>query len=340
MFGCALVFGTALLYWIQIIMPSSVYTIGLVYVPSRSYHEHFAHKLQALVGLDKRFKIVEFSVAAADQMLVASVCSTALNRKDVDVFVCVGLVCSQTMVNVSKKREGQKPIVFMGVDDPVGLGLVNSLAMPGHNVTGIFTRPCVEGVSPLLLLQLAKPSVKNVLLPYAVVADGNESRANAIRELGLRHGIIVHLLPIDNIAETMLRVSDQISGNDSLIYIEGDLLGSYGAGFGKLCSQHGVTMFASSLDGISNALLSYSIDPARYAASVLALIIKILINHESPGHIPVQEADGTRDFRINTHLSIEQGVSNLDLHLIEKNINGQPIFSAIRNNLIIKSGRE
>src|SRR5262252_7087815 len=54
------------------------------------------------------------------------------------------------------------PIVFVGMVDPVGTGIVESLARPGGNVTGFMTIELGMGVKWLELLKQISPSVKRV----------------------------------------------------------------------------------------------------------------------------------------------------------------------------------
>ncbi len=49
---------------------------------------------------------------------------------------------------------------------------------------------------------------------------------------------------------------------------------------GKLASQHGVTMFARSPDGIADAALSYTADSLHYSQPAFNLVKRILINHD------------------------------------------------------------
>ena len=58
---------------------------------------------------------------------------TELLRLNVDVMVVGGTVAAQA----AKSRSVKVPIVFATVGDPVGSGLVASLARPGGNVTGL-----------------------------------------------------------------------------------------------------------------------------------------------------------------------------------------------------------
>jgi putative tryptophan/tyrosine transport system substrate-binding protein len=56
-----------------------------------------------------------------------------LARGKVDIFVVAGAPASRA----ARKATGVIPIVMVGVADPVGLGLVESLARPGGNITGL-----------------------------------------------------------------------------------------------------------------------------------------------------------------------------------------------------------
>src|SRR5205814_6353023 len=56
-----------------------------------------------------------------------------LTASGVDLLVTVGTPATHAASRVT----GRVPIVFVAVGDPVGLGIVNSLARPGGNATGL-----------------------------------------------------------------------------------------------------------------------------------------------------------------------------------------------------------
>ncbi len=58
------------------------------------------------------------------------------------------------------------PIVFVGVNDPVGLGLVQSFARPGGNITGVTDLGLALGPKRLEVFREIIPGLKRVLYPY------------------------------------------------------------------------------------------------------------------------------------------------------------------------------
>jgi putative ABC transport system substrate-binding protein len=81
-----------------------------------------------------------------------------LVRLKVDIIVTIGP--GPTLA--AKKASGTIPIVFAGASDPVGTGIVSSLARPGGNITGLsLMAPDLDG-KRLELLKEAFPSVARV----------------------------------------------------------------------------------------------------------------------------------------------------------------------------------
>jgi putative ABC transport system substrate-binding protein len=81
-----------------------------------------------------------------------------LVRLQVDVIVAFVTQATE----VAKNQTNTIPIVMVGVGDPVGAGLVASLARPGGNVTGTSSLAIALVGKQLELLMLVAPNIKNV----------------------------------------------------------------------------------------------------------------------------------------------------------------------------------
>ena len=111
-----------------------------------------------------------------------------LVRLRVDMIVVAG---GPTWVQAAKNATKTIPIVMVGAGaDPVGAGLVESLARPGGNVTGITNLATELGGKRLELLKEAAPNVTRVVALYdpanpATVRELKEVLRVAAHALGL-----------------------------------------------------------------------------------------------------------------------------------------------------------
>jgi len=110
-----------------------------------------------------------------------------LVRLKVDIFVVEG---GNTPVRAVKSATKTIPIVMVGGSDPVEAGLVESLARPGGNVTGITNLARELGGKRLELLKEAVPKLARVAVLYDStipdsVLDVKEVLPVAARALGL-----------------------------------------------------------------------------------------------------------------------------------------------------------
>src|SRR5215468_5215759 len=87
----------------------------------------------------------------------------------VDVIVVSGSPSTQAAMNATKTI----PIVMTNTNDPVGLGLVASLAHPGGNVTGLSNVGSDLGGKQLELLKEVSPKVSRVAILWDSASRGN-----------------------------------------------------------------------------------------------------------------------------------------------------------------------
>jgi putative tryptophan/tyrosine transport system substrate-binding protein len=103
--------------------------------------------------------------------------ATELVRLKVDVLVVAG---GNTPVRAVKNATKTIPIVMTGGSDPVEAGLVESLARPGGNVTGLTTLASELGGKRLELLKEAVPKLARVAVLYD---PANTSQVREVKEV-------------------------------------------------------------------------------------------------------------------------------------------------------------
>src|SRR5262249_3201115 len=97
------------------------------------YPEAFRQGLRDLGYIEGRNVVIEDRDAKGKPERFPAL-AVELVEMNVDVIVCAGGTAG---ARAAKQATRTLPIVFSGVGDPVTDGLVNSLARPGGNVTGL-----------------------------------------------------------------------------------------------------------------------------------------------------------------------------------------------------------
>jgi ABC-type uncharacterized transport system substrate-binding protein len=168
--------------------PGKLPTIGFLGATTPSaqspWTAAFVERLRGLGWIEGRNVAIEYRWMEGRNERVAEIAAEFVQLR-VDVIVVQGTAA----VVGAKQATSVIPIVFALAGDPVGSGLVASLARPGGNVTGLSGQQADVAAKRLELLREVVPSlhrlaiVANVGNPYAILELGEIQ--GAARALGL-----------------------------------------------------------------------------------------------------------------------------------------------------------
>jgi len=142
--------------------PAKLPTIGFLGAnPSIESHRvaAFVQRLRELAWIDGRNLAIEYRWAEGRNERYAEN-AAELVRLKVDVIVTV----ATPPTLAAKQATAVIPIVFAAASDPVGTGLVASLARPGGNVTGLANQISDTGGKKLELLREAVPGLRRLAI--------------------------------------------------------------------------------------------------------------------------------------------------------------------------------
>ncbi len=88
------------------------------------------------------------------------------------------------------------PIVFLGSSDPVGLGLVRSLAQPGGNITGTADLDIELAPKRMEIFRELVPGLRRLLLPYDATSPSAERQLSVYRDAARRLGLTLVERPV------------------------------------------------------------------------------------------------------------------------------------------------
>jgi putative ABC transport system substrate-binding protein len=244
----------------------------------------FVQGLQQLGWTDGRNVRIDFRWGAADAERIRTYAAELVALAP-DVILAAGAVTVGPLQHASRTI----PIVFAGVTDPVGAGIVASLARPGGNATGFMNFEYGVSGKWLELLKQIAPRVTRAAVLRDSTIMASMSQFAAIQSVAPSFG--VELNPIDT------RQSDEIEhdvaafahgSNGGLIVVTGTSAIAHRDLIIALAARHrlpAVYPFRYYVAG--GGLISYgpdAIDEYRRAAGYVDRILK----GEKPADLPVQ----------------------------------------------------
>jgi len=115
----------------------------------------------------------------------------------------------------AKKATSTIPIIFSASDDPVGLGLVESLSRPGGNITGMSVFNATLGAKRLGLLHEVVPSATTIAYLTNPANPSAHLEVSAVQEAAKTFGIDLQVLNASNdeeVATAFARLAELKAG--------------------------------------------------------------------------------------------------------------------------------
>ena len=137
--------------------PRHIGVVLVIFSPETREAQAFRQGLRDAGYSEGRDVVIEWRYAKGDYDRVSELVADLVQRK-VDVIVVESTVAAQAV----KRTTSTIPIVMAVVSDPVGSGLITSLAHPGGNVTGLSTMSIEHSAKRLQLLKETIPRLTRV----------------------------------------------------------------------------------------------------------------------------------------------------------------------------------
>lgn len=209
-----------------------------------------------------------------------------LVRGGVDIIVAGE---TSNAAEAARNATDRIPIVFIGGSDPVGDGLVKSLARPGRNVTGIADLDIELVPKRMEIFREMLPDLKRVLFVYDPTNAHAESVLRVHRDAAHRLGLTLVEQPVRSQEEAKAAIAGaRKTHGDGLFSTR--LLSLNIPGFILEAGARGKlpTMFHSAFFTEGGGLASYAAAQRELGRGAAGLVDKIL-KGAKPADLPVQQ---------------------------------------------------
>jgi putative tryptophan/tyrosine transport system substrate-binding protein len=177
----------------------------------------FVQRLHELGWTDGRTVAIQYRWAEGRAERSAEL-AAELARLKVDVIVTGG-----NAALAAKQASSAVPIVFALVDDPVGMGLVASLARPGGNVTGLSFQAADLAGKRLALLREVVPDLRRLAIMANVEYPNAASEMREVQIAARTLGIDAATFEIRR-AEDIAPAFEALKDRADALYVVGDAL--------------------------------------------------------------------------------------------------------------------
>ena len=262
-----------------------VYRIGFLRAgqPPESYLDGFQQGLRERGYVYGQNVVVEFRATDGSVDPLPRLTEELLRLK-VDVFLASAAPAAVAV----RRATTSVPIVFVGVVDPVGLGLVPSLGRPGGSITGLATTSADFAGKRLELLRAIVPSLRRVAVLWHPANPSNPIQLKgaqaAARALGMRLEPVSIQGPND-----FDSASKAVPGADGLLFLESPLFTTHRARLAELAARSRLPAIYGQREYVEvGGLMSYGThfkDLYRRAAWYVDKILK----GANPGDLPVEQ---------------------------------------------------
>ena len=177
-----------------------------------------------------------------------------LTAQKPDVIIAITspsvLALKQVVLNV--------PVVFAFVGDPVGLGIVESLARPGGTFTGVTYSEAVLGAKRLELLLDALPATKRIAVVWRRGLPENAVMLDSIRSAAASRGVEVFSRELQGVEDLAPAFSEATrAGAQAAVFMTDNLLFGHRQHIAALALAHHLPLDSFGAEVKDGGLMSY-----------------------------------------------------------------------------------
>ena len=253
--------------------------------PSRTPIHRLFEALRALGYENDHSATIDLLGAEGDtDQLNVFVAQLAVKKPDVIIALTSPAVLALKQAGLTT------PVVFLFVPDPVGLGIVEGLAHPGANFTGVTYSEAVLGGKRLELLVDALPGTTRVAVLWSPSFAENVAILESIRGSASTRGIEVFSRELRGAQDLALAFDDATrAGVQAVVFMTDNALFAHRKEVAELTLAHRLPSIHSFPPEVQDGgLMSYGPDLTENYRRAAALADRIL-KGTRPADLPVEE---------------------------------------------------
>ena len=204
------------------------------------------------------------------------------NNDEIDLIYAIATPTAQG----AKNAITDKPIIFSAVTDPVGAGLVDSIEVPGGNVTGVSDYVnASDQIDEFLVLY---PEIKTFGTLYNTSEQNSQVQVDDLKKILEEKGLSLEVIGINNINDIPQGVSALSPKIDAYFALTDNMIASAAPIVAENLIKNNIPSLSSEEGQVKNGLLmSEGVSYEEQGVQAADIAIRI-INGEEPKDISVE----------------------------------------------------
>ena len=227
--------------------------------------------------------VLDVRWAEGDYTRFAALAFELLERKS-SVIIVTTIAAARAAQQVAPAT----PIVMTGLIDPVGVGLIASLARPGNNTTGVSNMIQDMSAKGLELIREVAPTAKTIAALFNPNNPGSRLILEDVRSQAAKLGMTIQ--PIEFKGSAVLDATlEAAAGRDALLVVADSALLDLRERIAGLALRHRLPTFSSIPEFTdAGALVGYG-PSRRDSYRRAATYVKKVLEGAKPANIPVEQ---------------------------------------------------
>jgi putative ABC transport system substrate-binding protein len=247
--------------------------------------ESFRRALAALGYIEGKSITIEYRYAE-DKLERLPALAEELVRLNVDVIIAP----TTAEVRAAKGATKTIPIVFYNVPDPVGSGLVTSLARPGGNITGFSTINALLSGKRLEILKETIPKLTRVAVLWDPKNPASAEQWKDSQEPARQLGLQLHSMEVSSADKYESAFKEAVKMHSSAVLMTQSTLGAANSPrIVELAVKYRLPAISTRENYVTlGGLMSYGADDTEFYQRAAAIVDKIL-KDAKPSDLPIEQ---------------------------------------------------
>jgi len=299
--------------------------VALVMGLNYEFHRTVAHLISNKIKHD--YSLMPINIALTEESIRNFVIQNLGRSKQFDILLVIG---QRGCVYLKKAIDalGSFPVIFIGIPDPVELGLIDSLEVPGKQSAAVIRKQDSPLIMVEKLMPLA-PYINKIILPYWQFGSSEvlTNKVNTLTDLFIKNKVKIEIIRVESRAEILAALEERVVSRDLVLFLEGST-GDTDREAIYLCWDRDAIFCGNSIEAMDlGAACSFGGNLDSFAEETKRILNAYWHDKQPLGLIPVRPIPNNRVFNINIAMLRMIGMPPRAI---------KRLLASSKNNIVIK----